>query len=93
MRFDFRFVSSQANFIYSCYTHNYTYIKLKNTHGMIFIILGSSGDIILNSSVNHSIVQEMVGRVISNAGEKAGGGLLLRPAISQKSYGAEETYS
>jgi hypothetical protein len=28
------------------------------------------GDIILNSIVNYSIVQEMVGRVISNAGEK-----------------------
>ena len=53
----------------------------------------SYGDIILNSSVNHSIVQEMVGRVISNAGEKAGGGLLLRPAISEESYGTEETYS
>ena len=37
---------------------------------MIFIILGSSGDSLLNSSVNHSIVQEIVGRVISNAGEK-----------------------
>jgi len=71
MRFDFRFVSSQANFIYSYYTHNYTYIKLKNTHGTIFIISGNSANIMLNSSVNHSIVQEIVGRVISNAGEKA----------------------
>ena len=53
----------------------------------------SYGGIILNSSVNHSIVQEMVGRVISNAGHKAGGGLLFRPAISEESYGAEETYS
>jgi hypothetical protein len=47
----------------------------------------------LNSGVNHCIAQEMVGRVISNAGDEACGASLSRPTISQESYGAEETYS